>query len=874
MRHPDSLNHQSRGYLANHAISKQDTPCDHEEWQGWLFQVRETPLSFGLELEPLTSRVIDKDYPLTGVVICFTSVQIERRTPLTQMAEQMGAMHSIHLTSDVTHLLVGDTNSDKYKFVARERNDVLAMNPEWIEAVRQSWTQGEDIDIQALEKQYRLSTLHGLKICITGFSDLPFRAHMQKTTEANGAEYRKDLTKTVTHLIARTSEGDKYKFATQWNIKVVSVKWFEDSIERGMILDEQKYHPLIPPEEQGVGAWDRSLPAEREPSRSDNPSIKENPLNPRPRKLRRIASTKLVDQNESIWGDIVGTGFENNGTGGAKQTPQGRGEAPKPVIQAYQSFASETTLSESAEAHIPPPVAPSKDNGYLHLTYFFIDGFSPKQTKILREHLTFNGAQLVNSLNEFASPSIPKTGHGLFIMVPYQTPSSEVPSTDEMAFECEIVTEMWLERCIDARAFIPPESHVASTPFPKFPISGFSELRICSTGFGGIDLLHVRKLVELMGATYGDYLTPKASVLICNDPQTASLEKLRHTNEWGVPAVSADWLWISIQAGQKKSFEPYIVKRKIPQSASSADKLGSLSAKRKQPHGHIDERRADSPFNISTESTNGSRPERRDSGKSTANQTTPIVGDGFEADAPKPSVPESRSPSPTRNPDKRDASQESNAKQPAPNTEPVPPIGPSALDTALSGFLQQARAAKSRLLSESTTTNDDGNPPRRRRKPLLGRAPSHSSVRMIEGQRPVSRASSIDTLNDDGLGNVLESAHPTRDNSISRSNSRAEQSLSSMLSGGKFDFLNDKLPAHAENEDEENQEPQMTQLDYEDPDAAAMRAELLRDAGKLSGKTATAASSGVIVGEMRELEDIGWASGRRTRRHPVKLDDE
>lgn len=87
------------------------------------------------------------------------------------MAEQMGALHSIHLTSDVTHLLVGDTNSDKYKFVARERNDVLAMKPEWIEAVRQSWTQGEDMNIEAVEKEYRLPALFGLKICITGFSD-------------------------------------------------------------------------------------------------------------------------------------------------------------------------------------------------------------------------------------------------------------------------------------------------------------------------------------------------------------------------------------------------------------------------------------------------------------------------------------------------------------------------------------------------------------------------------------------------------------------------------------------------------------------------------------------------------------------------------
>ncbi|KAJ5356569.1 hypothetical protein N7517_011178 [Penicillium concentricum] len=799
--------------------------------------------------------VSNKDYPLTGVVICFTNVQIEKRTPLTQMAEQMGAMHSIHLTSDVTHLLVGDTNSDKYKFVARERNDVVAMKPEWIEAVRHSWTQGEDIDIEALEKQFRLSALHGLKICLTGFSDLPFRAYMQKTTEENGAEYRKDLTKTVTHLIARNSDSAKYRFATEWKITVVSVQWFTDSIERGMILDEAKYNPLVPPAEQGLGAWNRSSPTERGLRRTDS-TTKENSLNPRPRKLRRIASTKLVDQNESIWGDIVGTGFENNETTGPQKNPQGQGppEASKPVIQAYQSFASESTFSESIQSRLPLPIAPPKDNGFLHATYFFINGFSPKQTKVLREHLTYNGAQLVDSLNEFSSPTIPKTGHGLFIIVPYQTPRPEVPSTDEMAFECEVVTEMWLERCIDARAFVPPESHVASTPFPKFPIPGFPDLRICSTGFGRIDLLHLRKLVELMGATYGDFLTQKASVLICNDPKTASVDKLRHTAEWGFQ--------LCLLTGSGYLFK--LAKKK---------KLGSLSAKRKQPERNLDERRADSPYNISTESTNGSRTEKRNSGKSAVTRTIPIVGDGFEADAPKPSVPESRSPTPARIPDEQ-TPEEPNDKQITPSTDSVPPTGPSALDTALSGLLQQARAAKSRQQSENTTTYDDGNPPRRKRRPLLGRAPSHSSARILEGPRPVSRASSIDTLNDDGLGSALESAHPTRDNSISRSNSRVEQSLSSMLSGGKFDFLNDKLPAHNEDEDEENQAPQMTQLDYEDSDAAAMRAEFLRDAGKLSGKTMKPDTSGLLVGEVRELEDIGWGSGRRTRKQPVKLNDE
>lgn len=83
----------------------------------------------------------------------------------------MGAIHKFDLTSDVTHLIVGEINTPKYKFVARERSDVTVLKPEWIEAVRQSWMQGEDTDIRTLEEHHRLQTFAGLSICITGFED-------------------------------------------------------------------------------------------------------------------------------------------------------------------------------------------------------------------------------------------------------------------------------------------------------------------------------------------------------------------------------------------------------------------------------------------------------------------------------------------------------------------------------------------------------------------------------------------------------------------------------------------------------------------------------------------------------------------------------
>lgn len=400
-------------------------------------------------------------------------------------------------------------------------------------------------------------------------------------------------------------------------------------------------------------------------------------------------------------------------------------------------------------------------------------------------------------------------------------------------------------------------------------------MRICSTGFARIDLLHLSKLVDLMGASYDEYLTPKASVLICNDPQTASHEKLRHTSEWDVPAVSADWLWISIQAGQKKPFEPYIVRRQTSQPSSAKEKAGHAPANPKAQHQQIEKAREERP-KPSAAPSNERNVQKLLSGPKGNTRMMPIIGDGFsneeEANNPsKPSVPESRSPTPETTANKP-SSEEQTSKQPEPD-QSASSAGPSALDTALKGLLQQAQAAKSLQQTENPVPNgDDSYPPRRKRKPLLGRAPSHPSARTTETTGTTSRASSIDTLNDDGLGSALESAHPTRNNSVSRTNSRNDPSLSSMFSGKKFEFLSEKFPAHVENEDEENQEPPMTQLDYEDPDAVAMRAEFLRDAGKLVGK-AKKPDSGLLVGEVRELEDIGWGSGRRTRKQPPKLDD-
>ncbi len=83
----------------------------------------------------------------------------------------MGAVHSLDLTADVTHLIVGTFDTPKYKYVARERPDVRPMTIAWIEEVRELWISDEEIDLESLETKYTLPVFKSLKFSMTGCDD-------------------------------------------------------------------------------------------------------------------------------------------------------------------------------------------------------------------------------------------------------------------------------------------------------------------------------------------------------------------------------------------------------------------------------------------------------------------------------------------------------------------------------------------------------------------------------------------------------------------------------------------------------------------------------------------------------------------------------
>jgi hypothetical protein len=101
------------------------------------------------------------------------------------------------------------------------------------------------------------------------------RAWLKKSITTHGGDYRGALTKDVTHLIANAPTGKKYEHAERWHIRVVSLCWFKDCIDRGMVVDESPYHPF----EEQEKAQNREAKAEallRKRPRYEN-SIQEAP---------------------------------------------------------------------------------------------------------------------------------------------------------------------------------------------------------------------------------------------------------------------------------------------------------------------------------------------------------------------------------------------------------------------------------------------------------------------------------------------------------------------------------------------------------------------------------------------------------------------
>ena len=224
---------------------------------------------------------------------------------------------------------------------------------------------------------------------------MAYRKKIEDLITSNGGEYRGNLTKDVTHLIARVPSGSKYTYAGEWGIKIVSDEWLMQSLERGMILDEKLFNLLLPETERGQNAWIRksvSVSSLGKRAREEDSVPKSS------RKLRRTASAKLSSQNIGLWTDIVrgGTGVGENKVDewDDQQKDQGlngdmlkAGKSERDVTEMLNmnenskpQFRRQNTLDQNNEFSL---ARAGRTEGIFKGQRFFMHGFNERQVCIL-----------------------------------------------------------------------------------------------------------------------------------------------------------------------------------------------------------------------------------------------------------------------------------------------------------------------------------------------------------------------------------------------------------------------------------------------------------------------------------------------------------
>jgi DNA replication regulator DPB11 len=615
----------------------------------------------------------------------------------------------------------------------------------------------------------------------------------------NGGEYHGDLTKSVTHLIVNKPEGAKYKHAKAWGLQLVSVEWLQDSVERGMILNETLFNPEWPVEKRGKDAWNRRRTSLGKRPRDENVTM----FDEGKRKLRRTASTKLSSQNEKIWGDIVGSNIEIQAANSGEWEESTRVTMTEkgPLQQGISAVAHAESSSDSNS--LSYRTAPSLSEGTFGGCHFYIHGFDRRKTQLLEGHLLSHEAE-ISALNNL----ITRRSQRSYIVVSHLTPASNLPEIPQSATHIQVVTEWWIERCIGAKSLVNPAEYVLGCPFPIFPLQRFKELTICSTGFEGLQLLHVSKAVALMGAKYEEIFSKDVSVLICNSAQNIRKEKLFLAHEWKLPAVSLDWLLDSIQKGERQLFSPYIQRIKKIKTVSTSALPTDEPTSRRRHDGKGN--KLDTKHRSSGEDA---RPAKASKFDQTAFQDDVAVKIKIEEPvaplaSPIPIHPlaeiSTNSPRKPQTPSKAPKSVEP--------VVPPPAIPQYAVSNAMTSLLAKSKTAVPHA-NDHTEKIEAQEGTRKKRAPgrILGRAVSNVSA---------ASASSVDSTASTGQAVVWPS---------SKSNSGDRRSSSSLRAHIQHDATLMSLTTDLEGDDADkgDSQPPPTQMQYEDLESMEYQAKLL-----------------------------------------------
>ncbi|SGZ47612.1 CIC11C00000001400 [Sungouiella intermedia] len=520
-----------------------------------------------------------------------------RRHEIGNKIVALGGTHYTDLMSSVQYLVVGKRNTEKYRYSIRYRHDMVFLTEEAVTEIHSRWVAGHDYGLDL--DTFRLPIFLNFTVCVARvekpssqelvklfgekFRNPPsgkFQLEPKNAFKADeiirvmsmlGAKVSTTLTPTCDVLVGTDTAGRRYTMANEWKIPAVHPLWVFDSCLRGAALDLDDY--VVNCEvgnlyNNGSFVWKKLYSLHKE----DKKTTKE---------LERRERGQLK-KNLEIWSSIMENTRSHTAQIIRDSTWDDPGSEEEKGSQTNGTINNKGSR-ETAESEYDTGTLDS----LLFLGFKFLPvGYLIPQQKVLKKVVESHHGEIADSGDDDTITHIlllVKNGPQANLMLSALSSGTKrrVHSKD-----IQVVTDWFIERSIYY-------NEARHDNWSK-PLQGLVPLatryKVCVSGFTGVELLHIEKLVGYLNLEFCEVLNSNRDLLIINvnlfrkaflknSPELfeykhkdilncpvysngeasrsvatlSSKNKINAAKKWNIPIVSIAYLWEMIERLTGKS---------------------------------------------------------------------------------------------------------------------------------------------------------------------------------------------------------------------------------------------------------------------------------------------------------------------------------
>ncbi|CAI4043645.1 hypothetical protein SKDZ_10G1240 [Saccharomyces kudriavzevii ZP591] len=495
--------------------------------------------------------------PFQGITFCPTAINNEILSKkISKKIIKLGGIFSKDLTRQVNVLIVGSTtNTNKFKFAVKHRFDIVFIDIHAVNDIYQLWLSGENILPQSgitrttggthgmltiLYQRFSFKFLQNFNIFIGRINDtrtcsIDSLVRIVKKLGCSSYNYQnfvikdaashndnnQDQTEQISIFVTDTLSGARVNAAIDQNLPIIHFKWILDCQKRNALLPYDP-HYLLPKvkdlayDSLGLNScdcWDKinlTFPTNANVQSNLQSQPSSTTLVPALPKTSSLLN-KFKPKGDRIWDKAMSSQQHS------KTNFSVLGHLSSSINDTHEDSGDRATLI------------------FGNCSFVIYHSFPAHHRSILTKIIIQNGGKIETSY------LCGLYDHSYYIIPSDKSLDSFSDLPDIEGDEDAMVTEFFIERCLYYQKLLHPidswsrpflstvDSQVlSSSKLLHHDISPSAFLNVTITGFSGVELLHLTKVLNLlkpMGINYVEYLNKSTDILLINLAALPSIPK-------------------------------------------------------------------------------------------------------------------------------------------------------------------------------------------------------------------------------------------------------------------------------------------------------------------------------------------------------------